>query len=855
MSAFILDWRAAREAGPVRAGGKGWQLACLAELGGPVPEGFVIDAKAGAGRKCGEPLPATVVAALSRELMSRGWTDQPLAVRSSACGEDSPRASFAGIFNSFLNVRGLDACVEAVRQVWDSWWSPVAHAYRQRLGIDSSEASMAVVVMPLIPAVAAGVAFTCDPLTGREDQLVIHANWGLGEALVAGKIEPDEYRLQEDLVQDRLALVSQHLGSKQRRSVASSQGGTLLQDAPVELASKAVLSAAQALTLGALVQDVAFALDYAMPFYDVEFVFDGQRFWIVQARPITARGRYTYPALAHQPAIWSRGNSRDVVPDPLSPMDWSLVRGVLNRMLTRTHKAGGYETLPGVQRITLRQGRLYFETSVLQWEAFDGFDVPPKSYNQLLGGHQPEISLPKPTLPQRLARAWRSLRFLLGCIKPRLQAKEVFRRVHRAASERLASALPADNAELARQLRELVAFMRGADDLFLLQAAGSAVFVLLDLLEKYFPEEGQALTAALMAGGDPSVTAAQAYELMQLGSIAAQDPIALSWLRSPARVGTQWCRLPEESPFRRAFADFLQRYGHRAVYESYLRNPRWREAPDYLLDNIASLIGSDLQGLRERQESVALQARQRVRRGLPGRYRSLIPLLVKFATVERNIREGARSALIASYEVGRRYALALGAQLRDSACLTDPSDIFNLTFPELVAVAEGRLSGEIAGKRASWRRSQLERYASAVPPEVIVEHGDGVLQSGVTPAVATGVSLSDSNGELWRGTAVGSGLARGSAHVARHPTEALGMLPGAILVTPATDPSWTPVFLKAGALVMETGGFISHGAIVAREFGIPAVVNLPGILDRIGNGDPIEVDGNRGTVRRSTRPG
>lgn len=845
MTTLILDWAAAWSSGPVRAGGKGWQLGALAEMGAPVPPGFVISADAGGDRQAGDSLTADLVTAVSQELERRGWCDQALAVRSSACGEDSVRASFAGIYRSRLNVRGVADTLRAVQEILDSLWTPAAAAYRQRLDISNQDTAMAVIVMPLLPAVTSGIAFTCDPISGREDQIIIHAHWGLGEALVGGDAEGDEYRLQTNRVDDNLTVIDQRQGSKARMTTVCARGGTELCDTPAHLVSRAGLSAEQAIALGRLVQDAATALDYANPRYDVEWVWDGKSFWIVQARPITVHGRYTYPGLVNQPTLWSRGNSRDVVPDPLSPLDWSL--SLLDRMLIQSYLSSGYETLPGVRRTALHYGRLYFETSIIQWEFFDGFDVPPRSSNKMMGGHQPEISVPKATVSQRLARVRRSLRYIRHCVKPRLRAKVTLHRERRQAAEWLAKKSPTDDAALARQLRGQIAVIGRADDLFFLQASsGSATLVLSDLVEKYCPEEGQALTAALLAGGEPSVTATQGYELMELARIAASDPAALAWLRCPDRIGADWSRkLAEDSPFRRAFAEFIQRYGHRGVYETYLRNARWREAPDYLLDSVVNLIGCDPEELRERQKRISDPARRRVTQALPFWYRPLIPLLVKFATVERNLREAGRSALMAYLEVVRCGALALGVRSTGPSGLKHPEDIFNLTLQEAFALAEGHLPVACAAKRATWRRKQLEDAALQVEPEVIIEHDVAI------PAAAPVATRAETaRATVWQGSVVSSGQAHGIACIARHPTEALNMQTGAILVTPSTDPSWTPLFLRADALVMETGGFLSHGAIVAREFGIPSIVNLPGILNQIRNGDNLEVDGNRGTVRR-----
>jgi rifampicin phosphotransferase len=847
MPAPILDWSAAAEAGSTQAGGKGWQLGRLAQLGVPVPEGFVIGASASVSHLSGEPLPAAMLALLAKELERRDWSRLPLAVRSSAPMEDSARASFAGIHRSCLNVQGFDAAVRAVQEVWDSLWTPQARAYRQHLGMADSEATMAVVVMPLLPAVASGIAFTCDPVSGRDDQLIIHAHLGLGEALVGGQAEGDEYRLQENHGNGSLHLIERRLGSKARLTVPSPEGGTALRETPAGLAAQPVLADAQALMLGELARDAANALDYANTGYDVEWVWDGERFWIVQARPITARGRYTYPALASQPDYWSRGNTREILPDPLSPLDWGLCRKMVNRMLTRGYELSGYATLPGAQRAGLFHGRLYLQTSLMQWEGYDALGIAPKVMNQLLGGRQPEITVPPITAGRRWAKGLRLLRYLRRSAKQRRHAEAALSQARRRAAAWLAQDLPVDNAGLAQQLRFQFAVVQGADDLFFLQgSAGGTLFNLIQLVEKYCPGEGHALTAALMAGGEPSITAIQGYELMELARIAAADTPALAWLRRPDRTGAEWPReLAEDSPFRRAFAGFLQRYGHRGVYETYFRSPRWREAPDYLLDSVVNLIGCDPAHLRKRQQQAVAEAWQRLRRDMPFWLRPVVGKLVKASRIECNHREAARSALVAYLEVLRRGVCTLGQRLAGPGGLEQPDDIFNLTEWEVFALAEGRLPSVAAGRRVAERRYRLEAWATETEPEVLLKHGDAA------PAPASvSASVGNSKGGLWRGTAVGSGRARGSVHIARHPADGLAMAAGDVLVTPSTDPSWTPLFLKAGALVMETGGYLSHGAIVAREFGIPAVVNLPGILNHLQNGEQVEVDGNQGMVRR-----
>lgn len=844
MSALILDWPAAASAGAATAGGKGWQLGRLAAFGVAVPDGFVLAAGAGRDHRPGEPVPEAVLAAVARELHRRGWSDRPLAVRSSAVDEDSGGASFAGIHASRLNVLGADAMAEAIAAVWESAWSEAATAYRRRLGLDQADRAMAVVIMPLLAAEASGVAFTCDPASGREDQVLINAAWGLGEALVGGAVDGDVYRLQGSLLDSSLVEAGRTIGAKRRMTRAAEQG-TRLCDTPAELAARPVLSPDQAVALGHLARDAAAALDYARPFHDVEWVWDGERFWIVQARPVTALGRHTYDGLRHQPALWSRGNTREVLPDPLSPAEWASSRMLVNRMLSAGWRLVGHDLLPGIQRAGIFHGRLYLEASVLQWEAHDALGIAPKAINTLMGGHQPEIAVPPPSLAQRLRRLGNLARYIRRSRPIRQRAEASITQARAQATLWRTMPLPAKDDALVALLWQQRAYVDGADDLMFLQGAGGGgLSQLVSLLDRHFPGQGNGLAAALMAGGEPSVTARQGLALMELARIAAEeDPDALAWLRAPGRDDTAWDgALPAASRFRAAFAAFLEEYGHRAVKETYLRMPRWRERPGYLLDVVAGLVGTDGTTLRRRQAEAAAAAWRRVRKGLPAWKRPLLRHLVRTATMECNHREAARSALIALLE-GTRRALLEVARRVDG--LERPDDVFNLTADELEALGEGRLAPHFAARRAAARRIVLEQWAAEQEPELIVLHGTAAATAPAPATLSSGA---------WTGTAVGAGLARGRAHVAHEPGDGTAMAPGDILVAPATDPAWTPLFLKAGGLVMETGGYLSHGAIVAREFGIPAVANLPGILAVLADAPELEVDGVSGTVRRLSPP-
>lgn len=847
-TAAILDWAAAREAGVAGAGGKGWQLARMAQLGVPVPPGFVLAASASLARRPGEPVADALAQALHEALRQRGWLDLPLALRSSSPQEDARTASFAGIHLSCLNVRGAAAAVDAVRHIWDSAWSPQADAYRQRLGLQAEERPMAVVVMPLLPATSSGIAFTCDPLGGRLDRMVIHANWGLGESLVGGQAEGDEYHLHADARQLAWLLARQRIGAKRRATLPAAGGGTQLEEQSAARAAQPVLTPAQVDALAALARDAARALDYSGAPYDLEWVHDGQDFWIVQARPVTAMARHTYPGLQSQPSYWSRGNTREVLPLPMSALEWDGGRLMAERMLTRGFELSGYRTLPGARLAAMFDGRVYLDASVIQWVGHDALGIAPSAMNALLGGPQPEIQVPAPGLAQRWRHALRMLRYLRRAGPLRRRADADLPRQFARARAWLDEAPPADSAALGARLLEQFRTVAAADDLFFLQGSGGgALSKLLEWVERARPGQGHALTAALMAGGEPSVTAAQSYDLMALAQRAAREPHTLAWLREPGRDGAAWARrLQPDSAFRQALAEFLGRYGHRAVYETYLRNPRWREAPDYLLDSVLNLIGADPAALRARQERAARQAWHAVRAALPWWQRPLAAKLLAAARREGAQREAARSVLVAYLAAARRSALELGTRMRGADGLAAADDIFHLTAEEIFALAAGRLAPAAAARRAADRRARLAEWAEAPDRDVIVEYGEA-------PPVAASAAPVGGNAS-WRGTPVASGRAQGPAFVAQDPHAALAMPAGAILVAPSTDPAWTPLFLRAGAVVMEAGGYLSHGAIVAREFGIPAVVNVQGILRQVASGDWLEVDAARGTVRRLPAP-
>jgi pyruvate,water dikinase len=411
--------------------------------------------------------------------------------------------------------------------------------------------------------------------------------------------------------------------------------------------------------------------------------------------------------------------------------------------------------------------------------------------------------------------------------------------------------LPQDDREYSARINELTGYTRSAYDLHFLQGAASgALNFLVDTIESSLPGEGHALAAALMAGGPPSVTAQQGQELVAIAKQAVADPFTRRWLEQ-RRQGSEsdWNELPESNPLRRAFTDFLERYGHRGVYETYTRNPRLREQHGYLLDSLFDLAETDLDGLERVQREARDRARARVAKALPWWKRPMLDNMVRSAKGGSNEREAARSAMIAQLEPVRRLMLGLGSRWVDAGWMKAAEDILYLLYPEINAVLEGVLPGSALAPRIADRKGLLDQWQAQNEPDVILEHPDGSLAEQ-----ADDYQVHPTNGECFTGVPVGAGCVTGTARLLTCPQQGKKLARGEILVVPSTDPAWTPLFLKAGGLVMETGGYLSHGAIVAREFGIPAVVNLPGILQQLQDDDLLRVDGAKGTVRRLTSP-
>ncbi len=836
-------------AAPGVVGGKGAALGRLARAGFPVPPAFHVTTSAyldfigrGGLREpvlaamsavdvsdpatfdaaaarigdlfAGQPVPAPTAAAIAGAYAGLGH-EAPVAVRSSATAEDLPGMSAAGQHDTYLNVRGEAAVLEAVKRCWASLWSARAIGYRAGRGVDPGEVSIAVVVQQLVPAEAAGVMFTVDPLDGKPDMVVISANWGLGESVVAGDVTPDVAAI------DRASgtLVSYQVGSKETMTVANGTA-TRVTDTPAGLRSAAVLSAGEAGELARVGLAIEKLYDEPM---DIEWALAAGQLSVIQARPITTpavrpagAGEQWNDSLAGD-YLWSNGNLGEALPDVMTPATWSFVELLMTRMTFPP-------SLPGYCGYGRIGGRFYANVSMsISLEALVG--ISPRRFavlfSPVLGKLPPVEEIPRPRIPR-----WRATRLMVPA------AVALARRI-RASQKRMP---------------EFLASAPGRCDLLraeIEQAADASVLASL-WPEKVRPlvEEACEMLAAATAHGTTllsvpgkltNLVGEADSALLLSGRQAGGTPLASL---GPA---TGLTRLARGEIDRDTFA---RQYGHRGSHEIELSIPRPAEDPAWIDDQLAALRGTarDADALLADQEAARAAAWERLDGQDHRKAAAARKLIARWAPSARD-REAARSEVVRSAWVARTWVRRAG-QLTGHG-----DDLFFLGLPETV----GLLRGDPAAlANVPARRASYETYQALPPYPALIRGRFDPVRWAADPN-----RRSDYYDERARtakpddtitGFPGAAGVVEGTARVLRTPEDAAELGDGEILVTTVTNIGWTPVFPRAAAVVTDVGAPLSHAAIVARELGIPAVVGCGNATMLLHSGDRVRVDGGRGTV-------
>ncbi|RAM35918.1 PEP/pyruvate-binding domain-containing protein [Arthrobacter globiformis] len=854
-------------------GGKAANLGVLLAAGMPVPPGFCVTtaayrrAAAAAGVQPSEPAAQTrgrlesapIPEDINEDILAAYaglGGDLPVAVRSSATAEDLPEASFAGQLDTYLNVVGPDPLLDAIRRCWASLWSDRAVAYRADHGMDQHSVSLAVVVQEMVDADVAGVMFTANPLTGRRRETVIDAAPGLGEALVSGAVNPDQFTVDAATGE----ILQRSLGDKRTEIGPAPGGGTRLlrrQDA----GRKACLTDEQVRSLarvGTRVEEL-----YGEP-QDLEWAIapDGG-IRVVQSRPITTLFPLPEPdnhdggARAYLCASLLQGLTR-----PLTPMG-------LASFTLMSDSARSADNGPAAYRSAQIGMRMYVDVTPLlrskggrrgllrAMKVADARSVDVLAYLAA----DPRFALTRaPKLASLKAGLRASPPFgLVGQILRALvnpaAALERVREADHALDRMLVLPEPASGSRrldfVERLLtKEITPAVMGV----LPPAAAGYVWLgLARLLLGRLAQAGE--LQAVLRGLPHNVTTEMDLELWRTATSIREDPESVRALtgEDPETLAGRYAQGSLPTVCQGALRNFLARYGHRAVAEIDLGIPRWGEDPAHIINALANylkLADPELapdRVFRRAAENAETKAAELAARAARSRGRQLgrtVAHSLRRARETAGMREYPKFRLIAAFAVLRRQLQLVGQELADAGRIAVPDDVFFLDLTEArVALRGADLRGPVAERRQSYLREMRRRRI----PRLLLSDGTDVeaAMAGRTAAA------SSSGGQLQAGTLAGTpasaGTVTGKARVILDPAGA-HLEPGEILVAPSTDPGWTPLFMTAGALVMEMGGPISHGAVVAREYGLPAVVGVPDATMRIRTGDTVTVDGAAGTV-------
>ena len=833
-----------------RVGGKGLNLGKLTGAGFPVPKGFCVttDAYRLSVESLSEQNKSSVKdIELSPELVAEIHTAREklqtatVAVRSSATAEDLAEASFAGQQDTFLNVTA-DELLDALKACWASLWSERAIAYRQTQRIADEGLAMAVVIQEMCDAYVSGVLFTVAPF--NENASIIESNWGLGESVVSGAITPDSFHVSRETGE----VLEKNIATKSEMVTAT--GISEIPAAQQDVPSLTDVQLKELTQLGMQVET-----HYEQPM-DIEWALANGQFVLLQSRYITtAATSITHLNEAHSISevdkesvekvcqeeiqilevraeehgtVWCHHNLAEVLPAPL-PMTWAIMKEFMSGAggLGKAYQGLGFYPSERVNNegiLDLICGRIYVNLNREAELHFEGFPfahdfntLKQNPQEAMYAQAQTDITRSTPSfwlkLPLHIIRMSRAEMRLRQCRSDfaRLLTEEVFPAFQEEVeTERDISYSDLTDTELVAKFEEWRA----------------------KTLDEFAPK---ALTATLLAGFSLQRLEAALQKCLHETEVKTFASRLISGISGNLTVETNE-KLWEVATVDLSLTDFLKDYGHRAVDEFELAQPRWREDTTYLEQIIASFRQKNAESSSSKSDGAQQQVEKCVsaekelatRLGNKTGLRKQIESELDFTRTYMPFRETAKFYLMLGYEQIRRALLELDHryQLDGGIFYLVPDDL-----PQLI-------NDEVLSDAITTRKMKRELALQIEVPDVIFS--DSLDQIGASMPIDAV--------DTYTGVGVSAGVATGQARVLLTPADAYPSDRDYILVCPSTDPAWTPLFLHAAGLVMERGGVLSHGAVVAREYGVPAVANIPNATRRIADGQTLRVDGNQGTI-------
>jgi pyruvate,water dikinase len=859
-------------------GGKGANLGELTRAGFPVPPGFCVTTAAyrdfvrtsgeldalhdaldqvahedlvaicALGGCIREHLGALAIPAGIRSAVLAAWrelgTGHAYAVRSSATAEDLPSASFAGQQDTFLNVRGDEQLLDAVRRCWASLFTDRAIVYRAKHGFRHRAVLLAVVVQRMVVPEVSGIMFTADPITGRRRTVCIDASFGLGEALVAGLVTADFYQVRAG------AIATKRVSRKGLTIRPLPDGGTVTEALPPEKQELQALPDDRILELSGL--GLRIEGHYGRE-QDIEWCLAGGKFFIVQARPITSLYPAPRAADGRLHLYFSFGHVQ-MMTEAMKPLGISALR---------TFAPVGDRSASGESELMQEAGSRPF------------IDLNPALRYRRLRQLVPRVL---PLADERIARAvaeflrreeyrtalrpekrlglssvLKAAPFLLSVLGTLLfhNLGRGVDEIERAMTDRIAqwrrSIEEASGPERVERIQRLLrALFPDLIGLKVLQNVlpGVLAFRLIGSLSRKWL--GDAAELASLGRSPPgNVTTEMGLALGDVADVVRTHPGAIEHLRraTDATLEDDLRKSAGGEEVGRAFATFLERYGMRGTGEIDITRPRWREAPTQLIPAIEGHLRGGAPGQHRREfqageeeaERAAARLLERLRSTLGGAFKAkVMRRLIAVYRSRIGLREHPKYYIVRVLDLAKRAILEEGTGLVRAGLLRSPDEVFWFSLEELQGILRDR---RVDCAVLDARRDRFERDAGLRPPRVITSEGE-VVTATAGAAVPKGALA---------GSAASAGVVEGRARIVRR-LEGSRLEKGEVLVAPYTDPAWTPLFPLASGLVTEVGGLMTHGAVVAREYGIPAVVGVDRATEAIPDGSLVRVNGSEGYV-------
>ncbi|HKN86545.1 MAG TPA: PEP/pyruvate-binding domain-containing protein [Nitrospiraceae bacterium] len=785
-------------------------------------------------------IPPEVLRSLESALntISQAFTSNPAAlwaVRSSATSEDDAKRTFAGLYRTLLGVPRV-AIPAAITECWASLWTTAAWSYSAREEFPSHVPAMAVIVQPLLVPRAAGVAYSHHPVTRERNHVVINAVLGSAEPLVKGTVTPDCYLVHIAPDTDSFHLLERHLASKRRQPTGRGPDRLAL----VSDQEHPSLADEEAFALARLTKQVEHAMNHAV---DVEWAIDERGLWLLQARPIPETA--TKPALGtltDATCAWSRANFKETLPDQPSPLGLSFLRQFMETNILQPYLQLGCSIPSGLSSVRIIRGRPYINVTLFQsFMAQLGGD--PALVAEQMGGHAPAPPAVKRLPWWMLLRAGLMMEWKIRQAARR--APRWFAEMKHMAETYKDSAIDCVSpAELLTRLDQLGERLSSHDLTFAIVAGVSQGFYALQrLLERRMGKSWRPLLNAALQGSGTVVSARQILWLAECADIAREEPVAVKFFYAVPWAPEQFRDTLAGTRFLHAFDAYLAEYGHRAVGESDVMSPRFSEVPQYVLSVIRGQVISppplSMRELRRRQSSAREQSLQRIRSAFGWRYHEWMYLNWWHGRLSRflALREANRHHLMHFTAAVRQLLLMLGRQFTSCGVLNRQDDIFFLTNEEIRALVSGKAEHGISLVAA--RRAEGARNAVQPAPDFVMDHGS-VAQRNDSPKASSERTL--------HGLSISSGMVSGPVRLIHSQEDFKHIQRGDIVVTAVLDPGMASFFGLAGGFIAEMGGILSHGAIIAREYGIPTVANVHGITRLVQDGQQIILNADTGQV-------